>query len=77
MVKGFDGIAGHLTDIKDMVIDQNEWYEEMFYDGGSCSNPSDVFDINDEMPTVSDDSNPRKGCLSGAGVRKRRAEQKK
>lgn len=25
-----------------MVIDQNEWYEEMFYDGKSCSDSTDL-----------------------------------
>ena len=29
--KYFHSVIGHLTDIKDMVIDQNEWYEELFY----------------------------------------------
>ena len=31
MEKYFGSVLSHLTDIKDMVIDQNEWFEEMFY----------------------------------------------
>ena len=29
--KSFNGVLCHITDVKDMIIDQNEWYEEMFY----------------------------------------------
>jgi hypothetical protein len=75
MERGFDNLAGHLTDIKDMVIDQNEWYEEMFYDEGSGSNPSGVFDINDEMPSNTDDSDRKRG--KGYGVSKRKADIRK
>ena len=42
MEKGLNNIVGHLTDIKDMVIDQNEWYEEMFYEGREDSDPSSI-----------------------------------
>jgi hypothetical protein len=69
MVRGFDNLAGHLTDLKDMVIDQNEWYEEMFYDGSSCSNPSDCYDINDTVPTDSDGCDHRKGIRSYTRMR--------
>ena len=31
MEKRFNGMMDHISDIKDMLIDQNEWYEEMFY----------------------------------------------
>ena len=76
MVRGFDGLSEHLTDLKDMVIDQNYWYEEIFYAGGSCSNPSDVFDINDEVQTESDACDPPKVLGLGARMRKKRADQK-
>ena len=75
MERGFDAMAGHLTDIKDMVVDQNEWYEEIFYDGVSPSNPSGVFDINDDLPTFSDTQGSKIGTELGAGVRRRRAEK--
>jgi hypothetical protein len=29
--KSFNSLIGHVTDVKDMIIDQNEWYEEIFY----------------------------------------------
>ena len=70
-------MAGYLTDIKDMVIDQNEWYEEMFYPEDSCGSHSDVFDINDDLPTVSDAMDPKKGTELGPGVKKMRADQRK
>jgi hypothetical protein len=75
MVRGFDNLAGHLTDLKDMVIDQNEWYEEMFYDGSSYGNPSDCYDINDTVPEESETGGHKKGI--GAGARMRRAYQRK
>jgi hypothetical protein len=77
MVQGFHNLDGHLTDIKDMVIDQNEWYEEMFYDGSSCSNPSDNYNINDDLSTISDGSGLKKKKGFGAVVRERRADQSK
>jgi hypothetical protein len=67
MERGFDTMAGHLTDIKDMVIDQNEWYEEMFYDGDNCSNPSEYFDTNQVLHTNSDVSYKNNGTSSGVG----------
>jgi hypothetical protein len=75
MERGFDNLAGHLTDIKDMVIDQNEWYEEMFYDGVSVGNDSGVWDINDDLPSVSDASDRKKG--KGFGVSKKKADLRK
>jgi hypothetical protein len=73
MDRGFDNLSGHLTDLKDMVIDQNEWYEEMFYDGSS--NASDCYDINDTVPTESDASDHPKGMK--AGDRMKKAHQRK
>jgi hypothetical protein len=32
MNKNFGQLSGHLTDLKEMLVDQNEWYEEIFYD---------------------------------------------
>jgi hypothetical protein len=77
MERGFDTMAGHLTDIKDMVIDQNEWYEEMFYDGDSCSDLSDKYDTNDDLPTVSDPDDHKKGSGFPAGAKKKRSAQRK
>jgi hypothetical protein len=37
--KSFNSLIGHVTDVKDMIIDQNEWYEEIFY-GDQDSNSS-------------------------------------
>jgi hypothetical protein len=77
MERGFDTMAGHLTDIKDMVIDQNEWYEEMFYNGDSCSDLSDKYNINDHLPSVSDPDDHKKGSGLPAGARKKRSAQRK
>lgn len=50
----FGSCISHLTDIKDMVIDQNEWFEEMFYNEQSSegsltsSDSSDVHYTNVE-----------------------------
>lgn len=35
MNKCFNQVNGHVTDLKDMIIDQNEWYEEIFYNDES------------------------------------------
>jgi hypothetical protein len=70
MVRGFEDLSSHLTDIKDMVIDQNEWYEEMFYYENSCGNLSEVLDTNDDMPTDSDSSYNRKWTGLRAGLKK-------
>jgi hypothetical protein len=77
MERGFDTLAGHLTDIKDMVIDQNEWYEEMFYDVDSCSNLSGNHNINDDLPTVSDPDDHKKRTGLAAGAKKKSAYQRK
>ena len=70
-----NNVVGHLTDIKDMVIDQNEWYEEMFYDGSDASG-SDVFDMNDDLPTQSDVVGARKG-EGGPSKFQRKSEKKR
>lgn len=33
----FNAITAHLTDLKEMIIDQNDWYQEIFYDDFGCS----------------------------------------
>ena len=33
--KCFNQLNGHVTDLKDMIVDQNEWYEEIFYNDDS------------------------------------------
>lgn len=38
MNKSFGQLSGHLTDLKEMLVDQNEWYEEIFYDN-DCAEP--------------------------------------
>jgi hypothetical protein len=77
MERGFDAMAGHLTDIKEMVIDQNEWYEEMFYDEDSSSDLSNKYDTNDDLPTVSDPDDHKKGSGLPAGARKKRSAKRK
>jgi hypothetical protein len=52
--KSFTSIIGHVTDVKDMIIDQNEWYEEIFYgdedSDGSQSMRSEIYSIGLSTP---------------------------
>jgi hypothetical protein len=77
MVRGFEDLSSHLTDIKDMVIDQNEWYEEMFYYGDSQANMSGYGDTNEDMPTDSDVSDSRIETGFLAGLRNGNLRQRK
>lgn len=49
IAKQFNSYQNHITDIKDMIIDQNEWYEEIFYEhfnnnNNQCNDESNLDD---------------------------------
>jgi hypothetical protein len=71
--KSFSSVIGHVTDVKDMIIDQNEWYEEIFYgdedSNGSQSDGSEIHsiglstqteDVLENMQMVGKSMNPSK-----------------